>query len=54
MQKRICDACGKERELKGGKVCDNGHFICKECLWKSAGLFGGPRKTCPLCDKPLR
>jgi len=51
---RSCDSCGKEKELKGGKVCSNGHFICKDCVWKGSGLFGGARKTCPLCEKPLR
>jgi len=26
MSKRKCDACGKEKDVKGGKTCENGHF----------------------------
>jgi len=51
MPRRICDACGKEREVRGGKVCSKGHFICSSCI--GGGLFGG-RTTCPLCGKLLR
>ena len=54
MPKRICDVCGKEKDVKGGKVCAKGHFVCKEDIWKTAGLLTGPRKICPLCEKPLR
>ena len=56
MPKRICDACGKEKDVKGGKVCPNGHFICKDCVWSGPlpGLLSGPRKICPLCEKALR
>lgn len=28
MPKRRCDACGKEKDVSGGKTCENGHFIC--------------------------
>ena len=52
MPTRRCDACGKEKDLRGGKTCSNGHFICKDCVW-SGGWFS-PRKACPLCGKPLR
>jgi hypothetical protein len=54
--KRICDACGKRKTIRGGKTCDRGHFICKSCVWKSRGLFFAPieRESCPLCDKPLK
>lgn len=52
MAKRICDACGNERSVKGGKTCENGHFICRTCL--DMGLFGGTRKQCPLCEKRLK
>lgn len=52
--KRICDSCGKEKVVEGGKTCASGHFICKECYWKTAGLLAGPKKNCPLCKKPLR
>ncbi len=56
MSKRVCDACGKEKDVSGGKTCEKGHFICQDCLWKgtAGGLLGGPAKTCPLCKKPLR
>jgi hypothetical protein len=26
MPKRKCDACGKEKDVRGGKVCSNGHL----------------------------
>jgi len=56
MPKRICDVCGKEKDVAGGKTCENGHFVCKDCLWKGTlgGLVGGPATRCPLCGKPLR
>ena len=54
MPRRICDACGKEKVLVGGKVCVNGHFICKDCVWLGSGLLASERKICPLCGKPLR
>jgi len=52
MPKRKCDSCGKEKDVKGGKTCERGHFICAGCTY--GGLFGGTRKTCPLCGKPLK
>lgn len=48
MPKRICSACGKEKDVRGGKECENGHFICKQCVWS------GLSKECPLCGKHLR
>ncbi len=54
MSQRICDQCGKMKEVKGGRTCETGHFICKEDVWKSAGFFSGPMKHCPVCGKPLR
>ena len=55
MPRRTCDSCGKEKDVQGGKVCEEGHFICKACVWSAPGLLGpGERKTCPLCGKPLR
>ncbi len=56
MPKRKCDSCGKEKEVKGGKVCANGHFICSECVYGSGVLqvlFGTTQKSCPLCGKRL-
>jgi len=50
--RRICDACGKERDVGGGKTCENGHFICSHCVY--GGIFGPTRTSCPLCKKSLR
>lgn len=47
MPRRICDACGKEKDVYGGKVCSKGHFICSGCY-----MSGGSTK-CPLCGMPL-
>lgn len=52
MSKRKCDACGKEKDVRGGKVCSNGHFICTSCIY--GGFFGPTRTTCPLCGKSLK
>ena len=49
---RRCDKCGKDKEVRGGKTCENGHFICSSCV--SGGFFDPIRKTCPLCGTPLR
>jgi len=56
MQKRICDCCGKEKDVEGGKTCENGHFICKDCVYSEVGFLGfGPvKKNCPIDGKPLR
>ena len=52
MPKRKCDACGKEKDVKNGKTCENGHFICAGCVY--GGVFDSKRTSCPLCGKPLR
>ena len=52
MPKRKCDACGKEKDVKNGKTCENGHFICAGCIY--GGIFDSTRTSCPLCGKPLR
>ena len=52
MDKRICDKCGKEKEVKGGRSCEKGHFICQSCV--GVGIFSDGIKRCPLCSKPLR
>jgi hypothetical protein len=56
MPRRTCDSCGKTVDVSGGKVCENGHFICQTDVWSGTGggLFGDGRKSCPLCQKPLR
>jgi hypothetical protein len=54
MAKRTCDACGKEKDIEGGKTCGQGHFVCKSCSY-SHGLLGpSSKKYCPICKKPLR
>jgi len=52
MSDRICDCCGKKKEVSGGKTCENGHFICSSCV--SGGFFDSPKKQCPICKKPIR
>jgi hypothetical protein len=52
---RICDVCNKDKELKNGKTCEKGHFVCAKCLWKDTGFFtGGSLKYCPYDGKTLR
>ncbi len=46
MATRVCDVCGKKKEVSGGKTCENGHFLCSSCASK--------RNQCPICKKPLR
>lgn len=53
MAERVCDACGKKRDVSGGKTCEQGHFICKECVY-SGIVFISERSYCPICKKPLR
>ena len=53
--KRICDSCGKEKDIMGGKTCQEGHFICKTCVSLSVrvvdALIFGSKPTCPLDGK---
>jgi rubrerythrin len=52
MSERTCDSCGKKKDLAGGKTCDNGHFICKDCVY-SGVIFISEKTSCPLCGAPL-
>jgi hypothetical protein len=55
MPERSCDVCGKTKPLDGGKTCDNGHFVCKQCVHKNDNVFGsGPLKRCPIDKTPLK
>lgn len=54
MPKRVCDICGKNKDLKGGVTCANGHFICSNCKYVSGWVFKEVRRKCPICDKSLR
>jgi hypothetical protein len=31
MAKRLCSVCGEEKDMAGGKICERGHFICRQC-----------------------
>ncbi len=53
MPKRACAVDGKEKDIKGGMICENDHFICKEHLYSGVILIS-KREYCPLCKKPLR
>lgn len=53
MAKRICDVCGKDKDVSGGKTCEKGHFICKDDVY-SGVIFISEKAHCPICKKPLR
>jgi len=53
MAQRTCDACGKMKDIGGGRTCVNSHFICKDCVY-SGVIFVSDKKSCPICKKPLR
>jgi hypothetical protein len=53
MSERICDSCGKKKDVGGGKSCEKGHFICKACVY-SGVIFISEKASCPICKKPLR
>lgn len=50
MAKRVCDKCGKNKDLDGGKTCEKGHFFCLGCQ----RAFGGVGSKCLLCKTPLK
>jgi len=53
MAKRICDVCGKNKDLEGGKTCEKGHFVCRSCV--DIGMIGyKSRDVCPICKTKLR
>ncbi len=51
MAKRKCDSCGLPREEGGGKVCPEGHWMCKGCSFSGQVEFA--RTTCNVCGEPL-
>jgi hypothetical protein len=53
MARRICDVCGKDRDVSGGKTCEKGHFICKDDVY-SGVIIISEKAHCPICKKPLR
>jgi len=52
MPKRVCDVCGKDKDVSGGKTCEKGHFVCSSCA--DMGLFAGKRTQCPICKTKLK
>jgi hypothetical protein len=55
MAQRVCDSCGKDKPVEGGRTCESGHFICKECVWAGSGFLSqNDKKYCPVCKKKLR
>ena len=54
--KITCDACGQEKYIYDGKVCDiKGHFICSGCISGEEAILRkfevdiGHNPPCPLC-----
>jgi hypothetical protein len=43
---RVCDNCGKNKDVMGGKSCSKGHFLCHSCASRHI--------HCPLCRHTLR
>jgi hypothetical protein len=52
MLKRTCDACGEYKEVRYGKVCQKGHFICSKCI--NVTLLPGHYTKCPICNTKLK
>jgi len=52
MAKRVCGECGRDKDVSGGKVCEKGHFICKECVYRGVFLIS-EKGHCPIYKKPL-
>jgi len=48
MASQTCAYCGKTKDVFGGKTCDNGHFVCKDCYRASANV------KCRLCGTRLK
>ena len=53
MAKRVCAVCGKDKNVEGGKTCENEHFVCKDSVYDGV-IFISQRAHCPLDKKPLR
>jgi hypothetical protein len=53
MAKRVCDVCGKDKDVSGGKTCEKGHFVCKDDVY-SGVIIISEKAYCPICKKPLR
>jgi hypothetical protein len=53
MAERVCCKCNKKKDMKGGKICEKDHFVCKGCLY-SGTIFVSEMKYCPLDETKLR
>jgi hypothetical protein len=45
MLKRVCAVCGEEKDVKNGKICEKGHFICYQ--------HQKGRTKCPIDDTKI-
>lgn len=57
MARRVCDNCGEDKDVSGGKTCRTGHFICHSCAYRHEhctlchqALFGGSRRISTLAN----
>jgi hypothetical protein len=53
MAERICAVDGKKKNIEGGKICEKGHFICRDHVY-SGVIIIDERKCCPIDKTPLR
>jgi len=55
MEKKYCQRCEKDKDPRGGRVCERNHFYCKTCVEKDGDwLFSRPLTKCKICGTKLR
>jgi len=54
MSKQVCVKCSKEKEIKNGRFCEKGHFVCSSCHSGYGFLGNDHLSKCPVCDRKLR
>ena len=55
MAHRTCANCGKQKLPKGERICENGYFICKDCVWSESGLLSKKEiRRCSIDQTSLR
>lgn len=52
MAKAVCCMCGKDKDMRGGKICEKGHFVCVDHI--HSWMPGPSRKKCPLDGTNLK